>query len=223
MDSKGLPATHVEDTASKDDPASSDDQNIALGLLLHNAEREQGLMASTWQHKRIIAICKSLFHFFHFCRLCDEANHFKAIAPFFCGASFGYDNVVNAATLSMPAFLIYFGELSPITHSLFLPSIWTSLFSSMSGLCQAVGSFFIGFIYERYGRKPAAVGSAVISIAGIAIQYTAVTRGALLAGKMVNCLALGGMLATGSTYISEVSNLFVLGILHYFSNDSFVL
>lgn len=111
---------------------------------------------------------------------------------------------MNAATLSMPSFLIYFGEVNATTHSLFFPSIWTSLFSSMSGLCQALGTFVIGFVYERFGRKPAAIGSSVLSVAGIAVQYAAVTRGALLAGKMVNCFALGGMLATGSTYISEV-------------------
>ena len=105
----------------------------------------------------------------------------------------------------MPAFLLYFGEVSPVTHSLFVPSIWTALFSSMSGLCQALGGFFIGFIYERFGRKPSAIGSASLSMAGIAIQYTATTRGSLLAGKMVNCLALGAMMSTGSTYISEVN------------------
>ena len=133
------------------------------------------------------------------------ANFFQAIAAFFGGASFGYDNVVNSATLSMPAFLMYFGEVSPVTHSLFVPSIWTALFSSMSGLCQALGGFFIGFIYERFGRKPSAIGSASLSMAGIAIQYTSTTRGSLLAGKMVNCLALGAMMSTGSTYISEVN------------------
>ena len=107
--------------------------------------------------------------------------------------------------MSMPAFLMYFGEVNPVTHSLFVPSIWTALFSSMSGLCQALGGFFMGFVYERFGRKPSAIGAACLSMAGIAIQYTATSRGSLLAGKMVNCLALGGMVSTGSTYVSEVS------------------
>ena len=86
----------------------------------------------------------------------------------------------------------------------------------MSSLCQALGSLSIGFIYERFGRKPAAIGAAALSMAGIAVQYVAVTRGVLLAGKMINCLALGGMLATGSTYISEVSACSLLNKLRHF-------
>ncbi|KAG4434623.1 hypothetical protein IFR05_009887 [Cadophora sp. M221] len=185
MDSKEptVMASHIEDTLVKGDK-TAEETDLALGLLLNDEERDLGLMKSAWKHKRII---------------------FMSIAAFFGGASFGYDNVVNAATLSMPAFLMYFGEVSPVTHSLFVPSIWTALFSSMSGLCQALGGFFIGFIYERFGRKPSAIGSASLSMAGIAIQYTATTRGSLLAGKMVNCLALGGMMSTGSTYISEIA------------------
>lgn len=38
---------------------------------------------------------------------------------------FGYDTVVNGASISMPAFLLYFGSMGPTGP--YLPSIWTSL------------------------------------------------------------------------------------------------
>ncbi|KAL5329517.1 hypothetical protein ACEPPN_003031 [Leptodophora sp. 'Broadleaf-Isolate-01'] len=176
-------ATHIEDTPVKS-VSTVEEADLALGLLLNDEERKVGLMKSAWNHKRII---------------------FMSTAAYFAGASFGYDNIANSATMSMPAFLMYFGEVNPVTHSLFVPSIWTALFSSMSGLCQALGGFFMGFVYERFGRKPSAIGAACLSMAGIAIQYTATSRGSLLAGKMVNCLALGGMVSTGSTYVSEIA------------------
>jgi len=40
---------------------------------------------------------------------------------------------------------------------------------------------------------------------GVAIQFVAVSKGALLAGKMINGVAVGGLLAVGTTYASEVS------------------
>lgn len=46
-------------------------------------------------------------------------------ASFGAAAMFGYDSVVNGASLSMPAFFIYFGELGPTGY--FLPAMWTAL------------------------------------------------------------------------------------------------
>lgn len=48
MDSKQT-SSHVEDLTTQD-------PNITRGLLIHNAEREKGLVATAWEHKRIIAM-----------------------------------------------------------------------------------------------------------------------------------------------------------------------
>jgi hypothetical protein len=39
---------------------------------------------------------------------------------------------------------------------------------------------------------------------GVAVQYVSTSKGELLAGKMINGLAVGGLLAVGTTYASEV-------------------
>jgi hypothetical protein len=43
-------------------------------------------------------------------------------------------------------------------------------------------------------------------IVGVALQYVATSKGELLAGKMVNGVAIGGLLAVGTTYASEVES-----------------
>lgn len=37
---------------------------------------------------------------------------------------FGYDNIANGASLAMPSFFIYFGDIGPAGP--YLPSLWTS-------------------------------------------------------------------------------------------------
>ena len=41
-------------------------------------------------------------------------------------------------------------------------------------------------------------------IVGVALQFVATAKGVLLAGKMINGVAVGGLLAVGTTYASEV-------------------
>jgi len=117
--------------------------------------------------------------------------------------AFGYDTVVNGASISMPAFFLYFGDIGPTGP--YLPSIWTSLWTAMSALCQAIGAYFAGFFLDRVGRKWPAVGAGLITVVGTAVQYTAHSRGSLMAGKMVTGLGIGVAMATGTSYASEVT------------------
>src|SRR4051794_20989830 len=98
----------------------------------------------------------------------------------------------------MPSFLLYFGSIGPTGP--FLPSIWTSLWTAMSGLCQAIGAIIIGLVADRFGRKWPACGAAALTLIGTAVQYTAHARGTLMAGKMVAGLGVGAILAVATTY-----------------------
>jgi MFS family permease len=117
--------------------------------------------------------------------------------------TYGYDVIANGATLAMPSFLIYFGAFDS-AGNLFIPSIWTSLWVAMTNLGQAVGSFAGGPLAHRFGRRYVIMAFSIVSIVGVSLQFTATTRGILLGGKIINGFAVGGLLAVGTTYASEV-------------------
>ncbi|KAF3396131.1 General alpha-glucoside permease [Penicillium rolfsii] len=132
--------------------------------------------------------------------------HGKALllccVPFTAAVLFGYDTIVNGAAISMPAFIMYFGEKD--ASGLYLPSLWTSLWTSMSALAQALAATGTGYLADRIGRKWSGCIAGVISLAGATVQYTAHTRGALLGGKIVSGLGIGMAMAAGTTYASEI-------------------
>jgi len=127
-----------------------------------------------------------------------------SLAAGVAGMTFGYDVVINGAAIAMPSFLITFGAVTP-AHTLYLPSIWASLFSAMSALGQAVGGIVVAPLSDKYGRKVAIIVSCLISVIGVGLQYGATTRGMILAGKMVNGFAIGGILSSATAWASEIS------------------
>lgn len=176
----------------KDQPATTmvDDvkgDNPMQQLL--EAERKTGLWGAATQNKRLII---------------------HSIAAFFAGMVFGYDSIVNGASISMPSFLLYFGAVSP-DGTLFLPSIWTSLWTAMSALLQAVGGLSIGVVSDAIGRKWCCTLACLISVAGVGMQYAATSRGLLLGGKMLNGFAIGCLTATSTTWASEISTVRLRG------------
>ncbi|KAJ5721956.1 MFS general substrate transporter [Penicillium malachiteum] len=178
----------VKDISKLDNDLFCSEQSAHRGALLEEEERQLTIWQSDKAHRGALLIC---------------------CIPF-CGASlYGYDSIVNGATLSMPAFLLYFGNID--ASGAYLPSIWTSLWNAMSLLCQAVGAFFIGFITDRFGRKWPACCAAMLTIAGTAMQFTAESRGLLLGGKMVNGFGIGAVTAVSATYASEIAPLKLKG------------
>ncbi|KAJ4355271.1 hypothetical protein N0V95_003101 [Ascochyta clinopodiicola] len=174
-------ATMIENVAN--------DSDLHFGEDLVEKDRDSSLWASAMSHKLVLA---------------------HSIAAFLAGGVFGYDSVINGASISMPAFLLYFGEHTA-TGSLFVPSIWASMWTAMSYLLQAIGGFGIGFVSDRIGRKWACVGAACISVAGVGIQFAATSRGMLLGGKMINGLAIGCIFASATSWASEISPLRLRG------------
>lgn len=102
----------------------------------------------------------------------------------------------------MPAFILYFGEKD--ASGPYLPSLWTSLWTSMSYLAQALSATGAGFLTDRIGRRWSGCIAGVITLVGATVQYTAITRGSLLGGKVVSGLGIGMAMSTGTTYASEV-------------------
>ncbi|KAJ5929232.1 hypothetical protein N7454_007080 [Penicillium verhagenii] len=145
------------------------------------ADRELSLIGTIKTHWRALLICSLSFS---------------------AGTMFGYDTIVNGASISMPAFMMYFGAED--ASGLYLPSLWTSLWTSMSALAQALSATGTGLLADRIGRKWTGVIAGVIALAGASVQYTAHTRSSLLGGKIVGGLGIGMGMSTGMTYASEI-------------------
>ncbi|KAL3464430.1 general substrate transporter [Aspergillus heterothallicus] len=169
-------AAHIEKTMNSTDDAAE------RGRLIQEQERQLSIWDTIKIHPRAVLACT---------------------VAFAAGTMFGYDQISNGSTIAMPSFLMYFGDVSPT--GLYLPSIWTSLWTSMTSLLQAIGAICIGIVSDRFGRKWPGVAAGIVSVAGTAVLYYAKSRGALLAGKMVCGLALGAGMAIGTSYASEVA------------------
>ncbi|KAJ5937541.1 hypothetical protein N7454_003883 [Penicillium verhagenii] len=128
---------------------------------------------------------------------------------FTAGLMYGYDIIANGSVIAMPSFIIKFGATD--ASGLYLPTIWTSLWTSMTSLTQALGAYLVGFAADKWGRKWSGAVAGIISMAGTAVLYTANTRGTLLAGKMITGAAIGAGMASGTSYASEVAPLKLRG------------
>ena len=167
----------------------ANDPDVQLGKSLVEKGRESSLWTSAKAHKMILLY---------------------SCAAFLAGGVFGYDSVINGASMSMPAFLLHFGDHTD-KGTLFIPSIWASLWTAMSYLLQAIGGFGIGFVSDKIGRKWPCVGAACISVVGVGVQFAATSRGMLLGGKMINGLAIGCIFASATSWASEISPLRLRG------------
>jgi MFS family permease len=164
-------------------------------------DRELSIWNLLQKHRRALLICASLSTRYRFHQ--SLAYRSTGSVSFTSGILFGYDTVANSAGISMPAFILYFGEVDA-SGSLYLPSLWTSLWTSMSALAQALSATAAGVLVDRFGRKYTGMTGGIVSLAGAAVQYTAQRRSSLLGGKIVNGLGIGLVMATGATYASEV-------------------
>ncbi|RHZ58379.1 uncharacterized protein CDV56_102670 [Aspergillus thermomutatus] len=171
-------AAHIEKVKGNlDDPAER-------GRQIQEEERQLSVWATMKLHPCAVLVCS---------------------VAFAAGLMFGYDQISNGSTIAMPSFILYFGDVG--STGLYLPSIWTSLWTSMTSLLQALGAIAVGMVSDRFGRKWPGVIAGVISLAGTAVLFTAKSRGALLAGKMICGFSIGAGLATGTSYASEVAPL----------------
>ncbi|KAL3456135.1 general substrate transporter [Aspergillus heterothallicus] len=128
---------------------------------------------------------------------------------FTAGLMYGYDLVVNGSVIAMPSFIIRFGTTG--ASGIYLPTVWTSLWTSMTSLAQALGAYVVGLVADRWGRKWPGAAAGMLSLVGTAVLYTAETRGWLLAGKMITGAAIGAGMAAGTSYASEVAPLKLAG------------
>lgn len=173
--------------SSKDDTAATtaataaaDHQNAAVEH--DDNDVAPGILQVLWRHPMII-----------FC--CLYANVGSLM--------YGFDNLSLSLCLSMAPFVEQFGI--QVDGAYVIPAYWQSLWNAMPQLTTGIGAWAAGPLADRFGRRAAFVTAGCLSAAGVAIVYTASSRGVFLGGKMVNALGLGMALTTGQIYIAEIA------------------
>ena len=107
---------------------------------------------------------------------------------------------MNAASISMLSFLLYFGEIGPwAVSSINMDFVVDCNAIPGPGLGQLFRLLSLGSIWKYI---TACEGAFILL--GTGLQYHSTTRGLLLAGKMVNGVGIGAAMATATAYASEV-------------------
>ncbi|KAH0439701.1 hypothetical protein CcaCcLH18_02811 [Colletotrichum camelliae] len=119
------------------------------------------------------------------------------IAHCFCAGVasilWGFDIGISTITIALPGFKMAFGY--EYEGQLLVSATWNALWGAMT---------FLGMLLGTLTLQHSLIASS-ISILGIGLQYAASEPGLLLAGKMINGLALGFFLTLTPIYISEIA------------------
>ncbi len=134
----------------------------------------------------------------------------------FGGILFGYDSGYINGVLGMAYVKRNFG--GPVDRGIddtgFNIETWQkSLIVSILSLGTFIGALCGGEVAERIGRRPTIMWSCLVFAVGVAIQTAAVNVGALVAGRVIAGLGVGGVSATVILYVSEISPKRVRGLL----------
>lgn len=122
---------------------------------------------------------------------------------------YGYDFVIIGSGSAMPSFQRDFGE--QLDGKWILPSLWFGLWNFASPGASMVGAVLGGLLQDWAGRRRALIVGSVLSAVGVAILFVSylpeginARRGVFLGGKAFQGMALGVVMVTTQTYMSEV-------------------
>ncbi|KAK3315538.1 proton myo-inositol cotransporter [Apodospora peruviana] len=146
--------------------------------------------------------------------LWESARKWRRIVYYSLGMTsaiimYGYDYVIIGTISAMPSFQRDFGQL--LNNEWILPSLWLAVWNIASPACSMVGAIAGGFFQDRVGRRWALCVGSFLSAVGVAVCYVSnlsddidTRRGVFLAGKGFQGGAIGMVMATAQTYLSEI-------------------
>ncbi|KAK3117970.1 hypothetical protein LTR53_000122 [Teratosphaeriaceae sp. CCFEE 6253] len=118
----------------------------------------------------------------------------------------GYDQAIVGNVASMPVFQEVFGEKYEDRY--IIPSIWLSLWSVAFPIGSMIGAAAGGWVQDLTGRKWTLGIGSVISVAAIFTCYisdrAARKQSAIFGGKLLEGVAVGLIICSTQTYLSEV-------------------
>ncbi|PKS06016.1 hypothetical protein jhhlp_007850 [Lomentospora prolificans] len=117
----------------------------------------------------------------------------------------GYENLALSVCLAMPAFQHTFA--SEVNGTLIIPASWQAAWNAMYNVMIMIGGFVAGYVQDAVGRRIVFMLFIPISAAGIAIAYVSNNSAHFLGAKIVTGFAIGLVLTTTQTYISEIAPL----------------
>ncbi|KAK3899137.1 alpha-glucosides permease MPH2 [Staphylotrichum tortipilum] len=122
----------------------------------------------------------------------------------------GYENLALSVCLAMPAFQMTFA--SEVDGQLIIPAYWQSAWNAMYNVMTLFGSVVAGHVQDRLGRRAVFLVAIIIAAAGIAVSFVSSNPAQFLGGKIVTGTAVGLLLTTTQTYVSEIAPLPMRGI-----------
>ncbi|KAH7403894.1 maltose permease MAL61 [Cadophora sp. MPI-SDFR-AT-0126] len=124
--------------------------------------------------------------------------------------AFGFDIIIVGVITAVPAFLEKFGE--KLGEQYIIPSLWLSLWNAFMQIGFMVGSVINGSLSDKFGRKISMGVGSLITTCAVLIIFVSDRpgnldhrRGAFLVGKTIIGVGLSMMMATSTTYVSEIA------------------
>ncbi|KAK9455958.1 general substrate transporter [Dipodascopsis uninucleata] len=121
----------------------------------------------------------------------------------------GYDTQAGGLVIGIPEFRKDFGYLYQGSYVLY--GKWQSAFSGGPLAALVVGAVTGTFVSDKIGRKFTILIGLCITVAAVAVEFTATTNERFFAGKFVNGYGLGIIKSVTVTYIAEISPLAIRG------------
>ncbi|OAP60368.1 hypothetical protein AYL99_05370 [Fonsecaea erecta] len=121
----------------------------------------------------------------------------------------GFDTSIVGNLSAIPAFQEDYGQ--ELDHRFIIPSMWVGLWNSVGTLGAMIGSIIAGWLQDHVGRRPTLALGSLLSAAGVATIYCShlfealdSRRSAFLAAKLIQGVAVGTLLCSTQTYLSEI-------------------
>ncbi|KAI1624125.1 hypothetical protein EDD37DRAFT_630235 [Exophiala viscosa] len=122
----------------------------------------------------------------------------------------GFDPQLTGTLIAIPQFQRQYGHL--FEGAYVVKAQWQSAFNLGAPLGAIIGSYFIGWPLDRWGRRWALGACSVGSIIAVAIQTSGQSKVQLLLAELLNGLFIGGYSVVVPTYISEITPVVLRGV-----------